>query len=55
MEYLQIDGDKEGKDSTECTEADGQPTKSSKKNSAMHFLLGTKNLFIQAVMSWITS
>ena len=44
MESLEIDGDKEGNDSTECTEADGPPTKrskSSKKDSAMHFLLGT--------------
>ena len=44
MESLEITGDQEGADSTKCTEADGPPTKrskSSKKDSAMHFLLGT--------------
>ena len=44
MESLEIEGDKEGIDSTKCTEADGPPSKRSKrskKDSAMHFLLGT--------------
>ena len=60
MESLEIDGNKEGTDSIKCREADGPPTKmskSSKKDSAMHYLLGTlsENLLIQAVMMWITS
>ena len=44
MESLEIDEDKEGTDSTQCTVADGPQTKRSKrskKDSSMHFLLGT--------------
>ena len=40
----ETDGEKEGTDSTKCTEADGPPTKRSKsckKDSTMQFLLGT--------------
>ena len=44
MESLEMEKDKEGTDSTKGSKADGPPTKRSKtsqKDSAMHFLLGT--------------